>query len=191
MVDWTFELNWFYKLLLSKHSQTWSTKWVRRTELQNVFRHLVREVKEADSKSAGLCPRRFESCRCRYFSFSQLSYLSWNGSMAEWSKALDSSSSLFGGVGSNPTWTTFFIHFLTLFCIHLGGRPYYKSQKLFSVRHPGVEPGSQRWERWMITATPMALCLISDFKFSNPFLSIVCELDRKRISNFVWEDSCF
>ena len=28
--------------------------------------------------------------------------------MAEWSKALDSSSSLFGGVGSNPTWTTFF-----------------------------------------------------------------------------------
>ena len=27
--------------------------------------HLVREVKEADSKSAGLCPRRFESCRCR------------------------------------------------------------------------------------------------------------------------------
>ena len=32
-----------------------------------VFRHLVREVKEADSKSAGLRPRRFESCRCRYF----------------------------------------------------------------------------------------------------------------------------
>ena len=29
--------------------------------------HLVREVKEADSKSAGLCPRRFESCRCRCF----------------------------------------------------------------------------------------------------------------------------
>eukprot|EP00493_Phyllostaurus_siculus_P019813 UN20128 len=29
--------------------------------------------------------------------------LSCNGSMAEWSKALDSSSSLFGGVGSNPT----------------------------------------------------------------------------------------
>ena len=28
--------------------------------------------------------------------------------MAEWSKALDSSSSLSGGVGSNPTWTIFF-----------------------------------------------------------------------------------
>ena len=61
-----------------------------------VFRHLVREVKEADSKSAGLCPRRFESCRCRS-SFVEV------GSVAEWSKALDSSSSLFGGVGSNPT----------------------------------------------------------------------------------------
>ena len=30
------------------------------------------------------------------------------GSLAERSKALDSSSSLFGGVGSNPTWTIFF-----------------------------------------------------------------------------------
>ena len=29
--------------------------------------------------------------------------------MAEWSKALDSSSSLFGGVGSNPTWTINFL----------------------------------------------------------------------------------
>ena len=33
-------------------------------------------------------------------------YLRVQGSVAEWSKALDSSSSLFGGVGSNPTWTT-------------------------------------------------------------------------------------
>ena len=31
------------------------------------LRHLGREVKAADSKSAGLCPRRFESCRCRVF----------------------------------------------------------------------------------------------------------------------------
>ena len=33
----------------------------------NSVRHLGREVKAADSKSAGLCPRRFESCRCRTF----------------------------------------------------------------------------------------------------------------------------
>ena len=30
-------------------------------------RHLGREVKAADSKSAGLCPREFESHRCRAF----------------------------------------------------------------------------------------------------------------------------
>ena len=42
------------------------------------------------------------------FSFTYMTKLSCKGSMAEWSKALDSSSSLFGGVGSNPTWTTFF-----------------------------------------------------------------------------------
>ena len=29
------------------------------------IRHLGREVKAADSKSAGLCPREFESHRCR------------------------------------------------------------------------------------------------------------------------------
>ena len=29
------------------------------------LRHLVRVVKEMDLKSIGLCPRRFESCRCR------------------------------------------------------------------------------------------------------------------------------
>ena len=34
--------------------------------------------------------------------------------MAEWSKALDSSSSLFGGVGSNPTSTTFYLQFSEL-----------------------------------------------------------------------------
>ena len=28
-------------------------------------RHVVRAVKEMDSKSIGLCPRRFESCTCR------------------------------------------------------------------------------------------------------------------------------
>ena len=28
-------------------------------------RHVVRAVKELDSKSIGLCPRRFESCTCR------------------------------------------------------------------------------------------------------------------------------
>ena len=31
------------------------------------IRHLGREVKAADSKSAGLCPREFESHRCRAF----------------------------------------------------------------------------------------------------------------------------
>ena len=36
---------------------------------------------------SGLCPRRFESCRRRFFSQA-------NGFVAEWSKALDSSSSL-------------------------------------------------------------------------------------------------
>ena len=43
----------------------------RQTQLRNCLslpaRHLGREVKAADSKSAGLCPRRFESCRCRMF----------------------------------------------------------------------------------------------------------------------------
>ena len=38
----------------------------------NVFgnvrpRQLVRVVKETDSKSVGLCPRKFESCSCRFF----------------------------------------------------------------------------------------------------------------------------
>ena len=41
--------------------------------------------------------------------------------MAEWSKALDSSSSLFGGVGSNPTSTTsFFVE--NCFCFQDRGR---------------------------------------------------------------------
>ena len=34
--------------------------------------HLGREVKAADSKSAGLCPRRFESCRCRSNIFGEI-----------------------------------------------------------------------------------------------------------------------
>ena len=43
----------------------------RLTEVQNYLslpaRHLGREVKAADSKSAGLCPREFEPHRCRAF----------------------------------------------------------------------------------------------------------------------------
>ena len=31
-----------------------------------VVRHRVRVVKEIDLKSIGLCPRRFEPCRCRF-----------------------------------------------------------------------------------------------------------------------------
>ena len=30
-------------------------------------RQFVRVVKETDSKSVGLCPRKFESCSCRFF----------------------------------------------------------------------------------------------------------------------------
>ena len=118
------------------------------------------------------------------FSFTYMTKLSCNGSMAEWSKALDSSSSLFGGVGSNPTWTTLFytysdnsfwaysISFSSPNCSFytLNASHFFQNKKRCIVRHPGVEPGSQRWERWMITATPMALYLISDFNFSNPFL---------------------
>ena len=37
--------------------------------LPPICRHLVRVVKEADSKSAGLCPQGFESPRCRILSF--------------------------------------------------------------------------------------------------------------------------
>ena len=31
-------------------------------------RQLVRVVKETDSKSVGQCPRKFESCSCRFYS---------------------------------------------------------------------------------------------------------------------------
>ena len=44
-----------------------NSKVMRLWHIWKVCWHLVREVKEADSKSAGLCPRRFESCRCRSF----------------------------------------------------------------------------------------------------------------------------
>ena len=33
--------------------------------LKILKRHRVRVVKETDLKSVGLCPRRFNSCRCR------------------------------------------------------------------------------------------------------------------------------
>ena len=33
------------------------------------MRHRVRVVKEVDLKSTGLCPRKFESCRCRFPAF--------------------------------------------------------------------------------------------------------------------------
>ncbi len=59
------------------------------------------------------------------------------GWMAEWSKALDSSSSLFGGVGSNPTsTTTFFVK---------PGRPQRLSQLINTghpSRHPSIVPPS-------------------------------------------------
>ena len=56
-----------------------------------------RVVKAIDSKSIGLCPRRFKSCCCRMV----MTYIhAW---MAERSKAVDLSSIIFGCVGSNPT----------------------------------------------------------------------------------------
>ena len=57
-----------------------------------------RVVKASDSKSGGLCPRGFESPCCRYSKVSNK--YAW---MAEWSKAVDLSSILVRGVGSNPT----------------------------------------------------------------------------------------
>ena len=46
-----------------------------RSELMNTkfwaesMGHRVRVVKETDSKSVGVSPRRFESCRCRFVAF--------------------------------------------------------------------------------------------------------------------------
>jgi hypothetical protein len=54
-----------------------------------------------DLKSSGLCPRRFEPCRSR---------ICVPDRMAEWSKAPDSSSGLFGGAGSNPAPVNFCTH---------------------------------------------------------------------------------
>ena len=85
--------------------------------------------KACDSKSLLLWRRRFKSCRCRSFCsflilsltisflYSHCSHLShtfpftvsclftllMEARVAEWSKALVSGTSLFGGVGSNPT----------------------------------------------------------------------------------------
>ena len=39
----------------------------------------VRVVKESDSKSDGLCPRGFESLRCRFYSLSQITMCKKNG----------------------------------------------------------------------------------------------------------------
>lgn len=41
-----------------------SLKWDR---FEVRTRQFVRVVKETDSKSVGLCPRKFESCSCRFF----------------------------------------------------------------------------------------------------------------------------
>ena len=38
----------------------------KRKSLHCCISHRVRAVKEVDSKSTGLCPRRFESCRCGF-----------------------------------------------------------------------------------------------------------------------------
>ena len=54
-------------------------------------RHCGRVVKAIDQKSIGFIPRRFESCQCRI------------AFVPERSKGLDSSSSVFVLVGSNPT----------------------------------------------------------------------------------------
>ena len=40
-----------------------------------IVRQCVRVVKEMDSKSIGLRPRRFESCRCRTFAYVFVSYV--------------------------------------------------------------------------------------------------------------------
>ena len=70
-------------------------------------------VKAPDSKSGGLCPRGFESLCCRVSYDYNLTTITiyittvvaW---MAEWSKAADLSSVIFGCVGSNPTSGIFF-----------------------------------------------------------------------------------
>ncbi len=49
-------------------------------------RHLGRVVKAVDSKSTGLCPRQFESGRCRTFLLEHLRITL--GSMAEWLRRL-------------------------------------------------------------------------------------------------------
>ena len=44
-----------------------SVLWYRVRQLMHMSRQCVRVVKEPDLKSGGLCPRRFESCRWRYY----------------------------------------------------------------------------------------------------------------------------
>ena len=66
--------------------------------------------KACDSKSLLLWRRRFKSCHCRFFKEVKRErkeitkkHNKISARVAEWSKALVSGTSLFGGVGSNPT----------------------------------------------------------------------------------------
>ena len=49
---------------LQAHSANTTLIWCR---FEVRTRQFVRVVKETDSKSVGLCPRKFESCSCRFF----------------------------------------------------------------------------------------------------------------------------
>lgn len=49
---------------LQAHSANTTLIWCR---FEVRPRQFVRVVKETDSKSVGLCPRKFESCSCRFF----------------------------------------------------------------------------------------------------------------------------
>ena len=67
------ELNWSIKALPATNSVSFELiilKCVLSRKCMSIvlqkIRQLVRAVKEKDLKSFGLCPRRFESCSCRY-----------------------------------------------------------------------------------------------------------------------------
>ena len=70
--------------------------------------------KACDSKSLLLWRRRFKSCHCRFLEGKREKTKETRSRkehkvearVAEWSKALVSGTSLFGGVGSNPTMGT-------------------------------------------------------------------------------------
>ena len=95
-----------YHLCLHAHTidRQWTHSKILGEKIECIQSVIVRQhgrvVKAPDSKSGGLCPRGFESPCCRASSDTY----AW---MAEWSKAVDLSSILVRGVGSNPTSGTF------------------------------------------------------------------------------------